>query len=70
MMAVLGYAIVFLLGGFVQFLWLSQGQRNTAFSALLLMAVAVGGVVILGWAAIGALIVGMILGPVLARQRS
>lgn len=69
-MVVLGYAIVFLLGGFAQFLWLSQGQRNTAFSALLLIVVAIGGVVVLGWAALGALIGGMILGPVLARQRS
>ncbi|HLG86884.1 MAG TPA: hypothetical protein VKZ79_06770, partial [Alphaproteobacteria bacterium] len=52
-MEIVGYVLIFVLGSLVQFLWLSRGKRNSPISALALMVIAAGGVVVLGWGALG-----------------
>lgn len=68
-MEVLGHVVVFFLAGFQQFMWRAQRGRNSSFSALLLIAIAIGGVAFLGWWALLTMVVGMILSPVLARPQ-
>lgn len=67
-MEIIGHLIVFFLAGFQQFYWRSHGGRNNAFSALLLIAILAGAIAVLGWWAILTVALGMIIGPLLARD--
>ena len=60
--------MVFLLAGFQQYYWRARGGRNDAFSGVLLLGIAIGGIAILGWTALLSMLLGMVLGPVLARS--
>jgi hypothetical protein len=61
-MEIFGHIAVFLLAGFQQYMWRFQGGRNSGFSALLAIVIAIGGVAFLGWWALLTMAIGMILG--------
>ena len=63
-MVILGHIIVFFLAASQQYMWRAQGGRNSVFSALFGIVVAIGGVVFLGWWAVLTILAGMILGAV------
>lgn len=64
---VIGHLIIFALAGFQQYYWRARGGRNNPFSVLLLLGIIVGGVTVLGWMSLLTILMGMLLGPILAR---
>jgi hypothetical protein len=64
-MEIIGHVIVFLLASFQQYMWRSRGGKNSGFSALLIIVIAVGGVSFLGWWALLTMMIGMMIGATL-----
>ena len=65
----LGHLIIFFLAGFQQFIFNAQGGRNSGFSGLLYLALAIGGVLTLGWWSLLSLFLGGVFGSILWAKR-
>lgn len=65
-MLIIGHAVLFFLAGFAQF---NFAQNKGGFSAIIFLAVVIGGVYFLGWWALLTFLVGAIVGGKLAVEQ-